>query len=194
MAAECAGWVQKKPTAAASKAWNECRPQRRFIESRAFVIQYFAEEPQPGKPRGKPRGTFDLRDVTMIRESQDPTAPPTAVDLTARKHRFTLSFQSLAERDAFLRIWVSGVSTSAVPHVLLERYFDAPPPNQHLSIRRMRRKLFLSFSFWSASSRTTPVNMRECCKAPGSTRSSRQSWSWPTCASCCPLHPSHIAC
>ena len=59
----------------------------------------------------------------MMRETQDPTAPQMAVDVTAKKHRFTLSFSSPPERDAFLKIWVSGINASAVSSSLYEQYY-----------------------------------------------------------------------
>ena len=61
----------------------------------------------------------------MLRASQDPTAPATAVELVVKKHAFTLSFTTEAERDAFVRVWVNGVPPSAVPQPLSEKYYDA---------------------------------------------------------------------
>ena len=118
-------WVLKKPSKSKTEAWTDVRPQRRYVESRGFAVDYFAEARPKRKPSSKPRGSFDLRDVTMIRESADPTAPSTALDLCAKKHAFTLSFESHADRDAFLAIWVNAVPISSVPKPLAERFFDS---------------------------------------------------------------------
>jgi hypothetical protein len=118
------GWVLKKPTAAASKSWSEARPQRRYLESRGFVVEYYAAPPSSRSKGSKPRGSFDLRDVTILRESTDPTAPAASVDLTAKKHAFTLGFESTLVRDGFLAVWVNAVPLSAVPRTLSERWYD----------------------------------------------------------------------
>ena len=119
------GWVQKKPTSSSGKSWGESRPQRRYLESRGLVIRYYADAPQKRAAVSKPRGLFDLRDVTMLRGSQDPTAPSAALDLIAKKHQFTLAFENDTECQAFLRLWVNGVPISSVPRPLAEKYFDA---------------------------------------------------------------------
>ena len=68
------------------------------IESRGVVVTYFADI-KANRPSGtKPRGQFDLRDVTTLRKSADPSAPTTAVELVVRKHAFTLSFATEEER------------------------------------------------------------------------------------------------
>ena len=91
-----AGWVLKKPTSQGTKPWASASLQKRFLESNAFQVAYFAEETSKRAAGMKPRGTFDLRDVSMLRESQDPTAPTTALELTVKKHAFTLSFKRCA--------------------------------------------------------------------------------------------------
>ena len=59
------GWVQKKPTSSSGKSWGESRPQKRYLESRGLVIKYYAEAPQRRASGSRPRGLFDLRDVTI---------------------------------------------------------------------------------------------------------------------------------
>ena len=116
------GWVLKKPTSQSGKSWSGSSLQRRFLESRGYSVAYYADEASR-RPKGtKPRGTFDLREVSTLRKSPDPTAPDTALELVVKKHAFTLSFQSDFERDNFLRIWVNGVPASAVPKELLEQF------------------------------------------------------------------------
>ena len=77
-------------------------------------MTYHADVPAKRAAGTKPRGAFDLRDVSTMRPSSDPSAPPTALELVVRKHAFTLSFTTEAERDAFLKIWVNGVPSAAV--------------------------------------------------------------------------------
>ena len=74
-------WVLKKPSANKGDAWSAVRPQRRYVESKGFHVEYYADVPAKRKPTSKPRGAFDLRDVSMLRESADPSAPSTALDL-----------------------------------------------------------------------------------------------------------------
>ena len=121
-AIDCDGWVLKKPTAQNAKSWASSSLQKRFLESRGYHIAYYADEASR-RPKGqKPRGTFDLRDVSMLRESVDPTAPSSALELVVKKHAFTISFQSEKARDGFLAVWINGVPPTAVPQPLMERF------------------------------------------------------------------------
>ena len=125
MSVSASGWVLKKPTSQASRPWSGAQLQKRFIESSGLSVAYYAEETEK-RPKGmKPRGTFDLRDVSMLRDSQDSTAPATALELVVKKHSFTLSFKSENVRDSFLRLWVNGVPITAVPRPMLEKFYDA---------------------------------------------------------------------
>ena len=72
------GWLKKKPTSHEKKAWRDAGVQKRFYVSRGLRVEYYDRAPvgeQAGKL--KPRGTFDLRNVTRLRPAQpdDPTAP-----------------------------------------------------------------------------------------------------------------------
>ena len=128
------GWVLKKPTSQGTKPWATSALQKRYLETHAHAVAYFAEEGAKRPPGMKPRGTFDLRDVSMLRESLDPTAPGTAVELTVRKHAFTLSFKSDFERDRFLRLWINAVPEAAVPRELFAQFHDSTLAAELLSL------------------------------------------------------------
>ena len=85
------GWVVKKPTSQAFRSWSKAALQRRFIESRGFRVEYFAHNPAYAKgAKQKARGFFDLRDVSMLRHSLDPTAPASAVEVQVESSRARL--------------------------------------------------------------------------------------------------------
>ena len=65
------GWLKKKPTSHEKKAWRDAGVQKRFYVSRGLRVEYYDRAPvgeQAGKL--KPRGTFDLRNVTSLRPAQ----------------------------------------------------------------------------------------------------------------------------
>ena len=112
------GWLKKKPTSHEKKAWRDAGVQKRFYVSRGLRVEYYDRAPvgeQAGKL--KPRGTFDLRNVTSLRPAQpdDPTAPAAALILVVDAHRMTLDFGYKGERDAWLHIWANGVPPEAIP-------------------------------------------------------------------------------
>ena len=49
----------------ASKPWKTTRIQKRWLETRGYVVDYYDNPPKFGKEK-KPNGSFDLRDVTML--------------------------------------------------------------------------------------------------------------------------------
>ena len=70
------GWVLKKPTSQSGNQWAGSALQKRFLESRGLAVAYYADEAHR-RPAGiKPRGTFDLRDVSMLREVRAPRPRP----------------------------------------------------------------------------------------------------------------------
>ena len=96
------GWVLKKPTSQSGKSWSGSSLQRRFLESRGYSVAYYADEASR-RPKGtKPRGTFDLREVSTLRKSPDPTAPDTALELVvtcATSMRVSASMQRSVPSD-----------------------------------------------------------------------------------------------
>lgn len=81
------GWVQKKPTSQSTKAWRSATKDTRYIEANGFTVTYYTHAPADRPAKAKPRGAFDLRDVTMLRESPDSTAPRTAIEMQVKKHQ-----------------------------------------------------------------------------------------------------------
>ena len=58
----------KKPTSQSNKPWSSSSLQKRYFESRGYTVAYYADEAAKRSKGTKPRGTFDLRDVSMLRD------------------------------------------------------------------------------------------------------------------------------
>jgi len=92
--------------------------------SKGFRVAYYSADESGRRKGGNPKGQFDLREVTMLRGSDDETAPPTAIELSVKKHNFTLAFTSEFLHDSFLRQWVNLVPISAVSAPLAAQFHD----------------------------------------------------------------------
>ena len=109
--------VRKKPSPLAARPWCtvEKRLQQRFLVTRGRHVDYFAH-PRTGKAR--PKGYFDLRNVTLLRPARegDPTAPEFAVEIRFGKHHIFLDFQFCEQFDVCLHIWLGAVPIPALSH------------------------------------------------------------------------------
>ena len=144
-----AGWLRKKPTSETGKPWKNSKvcaqttaacaspiddsrllpnhPQidKRFYVTKGFRVDYYDKALQPGQEsKIKPKGTFDLRDVAMLRPPEDATAPQWALEVIVDDHGFVLDFGYRGERDMWLRIWCNAIESAAVLPELLAEFSD----------------------------------------------------------------------
>ena len=80
--------VKKKPSPKASQPWSKCIKslQKRCLETRGAYVFYYAFP----KPKGaKPKGKFDLRELSRLRPARegDPTAGGVPGSLWDREKR-----------------------------------------------------------------------------------------------------------
>ena len=71
MAATADGWVLKKPTSQSGKPWASSALQKRYVQTRGPHVSYYADAPAGAhrEAGAKPRGVFDLREVSAAQRS-----------------------------------------------------------------------------------------------------------------------------
>ena len=124
------GWVKKRPTSHKDKPFKQSAVVKRFFDSHGFQVAYYDRAPI-GKNSGvRPKGWFDLREVTLLRPCADPSAPPATVDLHVGKHAFTIDFGYGGEMNMWLAIWSNAVPRAVLADKFADEFLDATMANE----------------------------------------------------------------
>jgi len=111
------GWVRKKPSSHAKTPWLKAPIQRRYFVSYGYYVDYYQKQPAKEGPTAKPKGSFDLRRVTSVKQvhPEDTSAPPYAIEVIVGAHKLTIDFGYLDERSAWLKIWSLAIPPGVLP-------------------------------------------------------------------------------
>ena len=124
------GWVKKRPTSHKDKPFKQSAVVKRFFDTHGFQVAYYDRAPI-GKNSGvRPKGWFDLREVTLLRPCADPSAPPATVDLHVGKHAFTIDFGYGGEMNMWLAIWSNAVPRAVLADKFADEFLDATMANE----------------------------------------------------------------
>ena len=112
--------MKKRPTSHKDRPFKQSAVVKRFFDTHGYQVAYYDRAPI-GKHAGvRPKGWFDLREVTLLRPCADPSAPPATVDLHVGRHAFTIDFGYGGEMNMWLAIWSNGVPRA----VLADKYAE----------------------------------------------------------------------
>ncbi len=96
----------------------------RFIKSKGFAVSLFEAHEREDTPtkHHKAALSFDLRDVSRLGISGDPTAPKTSVHVQVKSRSLTIDFRDLRNMEAWLALWVNAVPGHACNEGMVEKF------------------------------------------------------------------------